>query len=141
MMLGEEVVGGALKLVDDIFRQLFPDPKDEAAAKAVILKAQADAAIAQIQQQMSVMLEEARSPDPWTSRARPSFLYVIYVLVLAAIPMGIISAISPEIGHRIITGMKDWLAAIPDNLWEAFWICFLGYTGSRSFEKIKNVAK
>jgi hypothetical protein len=31
---------------------------------------------------MAAVLAEAESPDPWTSRARPSFLYVMYVLLL-----------------------------------------------------------
>ena len=37
---------------------------------------------------MSAIVAEANSSDPWTSRARPSFLYLIYVLLLFAVPMG-----------------------------------------------------
>ena len=36
---------------------------------------------------------------------------------------------------KVAEGLKAWLAAIPDNLWNMFMFCFLGYTGSRTLEK------
>ena len=49
-----------------------------------------------IQARLSAIVTEARSPDPWTSRARPSFLYVMYVMLLWAIPMGVLAALLYE---------------------------------------------
>ena len=60
--------------------------------------------------QLSAIISDSKSSDPWTSRARPSFLYVVYTLILSAIPMGVVSAVSPLTAHEIILGFKDWLS-------------------------------
>ena len=85
------------------------------------------------------MLAEAKSRDPWTSRARPSFLYVIYLMILAAIPMGIVYAVNPTFAQNITTGVEAWLQAIPESLWWLFGAGYLGYTGAREFGKKKTV--
>lgn len=131
----EEAVAGASKLIDDAINKIWPDPTQKATAEAITIKATADAAIAQMAQSMSVMVEEARSADPWTSRARPSFLYVMYVLILCAIPMGALSAFRPEIAEAVAKGMQAWLAAIPDGLWATFGVGYGGYSIARSWEK------
>ena len=90
---------------------------------------------------MSAILAEAKSDDPWTSRARPSFLYTIYLLILAAIPIGILSAFKPEMATQIASGMQAWLGAIPDTLWQVFGFGYLGYTGAREYGKSKLLKK
>ena len=84
---------------------------------------------------MSAILAEANSDDPWTSRARPSFLYVVYLMILASIPMGFLTAFNPEVALAVTNGMKDWLAAIPESMWTLFGAGYLGYTGAREFGK------
>jgi len=137
----DDAVSGVAKLLDDGMNKIWPDPAAKATAEAIAMKAQSDAALGMLKQQMSVMLAEAQSTDPWTSRARPSFMYVMYVLMLAAIPMGICSAISPATGVAIAAGMKAWLTAIPDAMWGTFGTAYCGYTLSRSWEKKKGLAK
>ena len=44
---------------------------------------------------------EADPADRWTSRARPGFLYVMYALLLWAIPMGLIAAAQPAMAKDI----------------------------------------
>jgi len=34
---------------------------------------------------LSAIMAEANSHDPWTSRARPTFLYVIYGVILLSV--------------------------------------------------------
>jgi len=136
----DDAVANASKLIDDAINKIWPDPKDAAAAQATIIRANAEAALAALQQQMSVMLAEANSTDKWTSRARPSFLYVMYILMLGSIPMGIIYAIDPAHADKIAVGLQKWLAAIPDAMWTMFGFCFCGYTGARTVEKIKGVS-
>lgn len=141
-MLGiDDAVAGATKLVDDAINKIWPDPAQKATADAITIKATADAAISQMAQSMSVMLEEAKSADPWTSRARPSFMYVMYVLILFAIPMGIVSAFRPDIAVAVAQGMQAWLSAIPDGLWATFGTGYAGYALARSWEKGKGIAK
>ena len=78
--------------------------------------------------------------DPWTSRARPTFMYVIYLMILSAIPMGVVAAFDPTMATAIATGMQAWLAAIPDGLWATFGIGYSGYSVARSIDK-KNALK
>jgi len=137
----DDAVANAAKLIDDAINKIWPNPTDEAAAQATIIKANADAALATLAQQMSVMLAEANSTDKWTSRARPSFLYVMYILMLGSLPMAVLYAFDPKHAELIAVGLQKWLAAIPDTMWQMFGLCFLGYSASRTFEKVKGVAK
>ena len=125
------------KLVD----KLIPDPAQKAAAQLELIKLNQSGELDMMKVQMSAILAEATSPDPWTSRSRPSFLYVMYALILASIPMGILSAWHPDISSAIAEGMKTWLAAIPEALWTVFGVGYLGYTSARSFEKSKSLTK
>ena len=125
------------KLVD----KLIPDPAQKAAAQLELLRMNQSGELDMMKVQMSAILAEAQSPDPWTSRSRPSFLYVMYALILASIPMGLVSAWRPEISSAIAAGMQAWLAAIPSELWTVFGVGYLGYTGARSFEKSKSLTK
>ena len=125
------------KLVD----KLIPDPAQKAAAQLELIKLNQSGELDMMKVQMSAILAEAQSPDPWTSRSRPSFLYVMYALILASIPMGILSAWHPDISSAIAEGMKAWLAAIPEALWTVFGVGYLGYTSARSFEKSKSLTK
>jgi hypothetical protein len=134
-------IGSILDFGGKIIDKIFPDPAQRDAAKLELLKAQQAGELQEMQIQMSAILAEAQSADPWTSRARPSFLYVVYILILASIPMGILYAFSPETASAITTGMKEWLAAIPKDLIELFQWVMLGYIGGRSFEKVKGAAK
>ena len=119
-------VGG--KIID----KLIPDPIEKAKAAIELQKMAQEGKLSEIQIQMSAILAEAQSSDPWTSRARPSFLYVMYALILFAIPMGVLSAFRPEVAIQIANGMKAWLAAIPDSLWAVFGVGYTGYTVARS---------
>jgi hypothetical protein len=136
-----DAVTAASKLIEDAIDKVWPNPDAQAQAQASLIKANSDAALAQLQQQMSVMLAEAQSADPWTSRARPSFMYVMYILILCAIPMGVLSVFSPTAATAIGTGLKAWLGAIPDAMWGTFGTAYCGYTLSRSWEKKKGLTK
>jgi len=81
------------------------------------------------------MIDDAT--DPWTARARPTFLYVMYALLLWTIPMGMVAAISPEVAAAMIRGMAAYLAAIPEPLYALFGTCYLGYTVAREWGKAK----
>lgn len=132
-------VGG--KLID----RLFPDKVAQATqrdqAQLLLLQAASDSELKTLQASLSAILAEANSQDPWTSRARPTFMYVIYILILCSVPMGILSAFKPGMATAIGSGMTTFLQAIPDSLYTLFGVGYLGYTGSRSWEKVKGVQK
>lgn len=139
------VVGGFIEAGKGLIDRLFPDKVAQAADRA---KAEMELAqllqsgnLKELEVRMSAILAEANSNDPWTSRARPSFLYVMYVMILFAIPMGFVSAWNPELAQSIAAGMKAWLAAIPDELYTLFGVGYVGYAGVRMLEKRAGVAK
>ena len=137
MPLIEAVIAPLSKLLDKI----VPDPRARDQAKLGLLKLQGNQEAAAITQQMAAIVAEAGSRDPWTSRARPSFLYVMYVLLLWAIPMGLISAGNPALATAIAHGMTTYLRGLPDELYTLFGTGYLGYTAARTWGKVKGVER
>jgi hypothetical protein len=127
------VVDAAARMLD----RLIPDEKAREAAKLALRSEEGRQALAEVQTQLSAILAEANSADPWTSRARPAFLYVVYILLLGALPMGVLSAFNPEAAKAIAQGFGAWLNAIPEPIVTLFSIGYLGYTGARSLDKWK----
>ncbi|OPY70628.1 MAG: hypothetical protein A4E57_00472 [Syntrophorhabdaceae bacterium PtaU1.Bin034] len=60
------------------------------------------------------------------------FLYVVYLFILAAIPMGFVAALKPDLAKAVADGMGAWLKAIPDQMWYLFGAGYLGYGAFRS---------
>ncbi|MBU0615939.1 MAG: holin family protein [Nanoarchaeota archaeon] len=137
MGIGKAVLGA----VDTVADKFFVDAKDKEAFKLKALELAQNGEFKAQEIQLSAILAEAKSADPWTSRARPSFLYVMYIMILFAIPMGILSAFRPEMAIQIANGMKAWLAAIPAELWTVFGFGYLGYVGAREYGKTKLIGK
>ena len=92
--------------------------------------------------QSAMIVAEASSSDPWTSRARPAFMWVFYIMLV------FIGMVAPAIGiwypnymTLFFMNVKLGLAAIPDSLYTLFGAGYLGYTGARSFDKVKGTSK
>ena len=139
------LIGPLLEVGKSLIDKLFPDKEKQAAERS-----QAEYQLAQLAQdgkfkelgiQMSAIIAEAQSPDPWTSRARPSFMYVIYLVILMGVPMGLLSAFRPEVATQVAAGFGAWLEAVPDSLWTLFGVGYLGYATTRTFEKVRGAAK
>ncbi len=133
MSLLDGLIAPLSKLIDKI----IPDPRARDAAKLELLKLQGSQELEAVRVQMSAIIAEAGSADPWTSRARPSFLYVMYAIILWAIPMGLIAATQPEMAKNIAAGMNAYLGGIPEPLWTLFGTGYLGYTVARQWGKAK----
>jgi len=127
----------AMPLVGKLIDRVFPDKEAAAKAKAELFQMEQDGDLKEMEVQMSAIVMEAQSKDPWTSRARPSFLYVVYIIILTALPMGLLSAISPDTASAVADGFEAWLAAIPEEMWGLFGVGYLGYVGGRSYDKRK----
>jgi Holin of 3TMs, for gene-transfer release len=137
MALLDALISPIAGLIDKI----IPDPRARDAAKLELLKLQGTQEMEAIKTQMTAIVAEAQSTDPWTSRARPSFLYVMYTMILWAIPMGLIAAVRPDMARGISDGMNAYLAGIPEPMWALFGTGYLGYTAARSWGKAKGVEK
>lgn len=135
MPILEALIGPISSIIDKV----IPDKAARDKAKLELLQLQGSQELQQINVQLSAIVAEANSKDPWTSRARPSFLYVIYVLLLWAIPMGILAAFRPAMAQDIAHGMNAYLNGLPEPLYALFGTGYLGYTAARQWGKVKGV--
>lgn len=131
------LLAAILPLAGKVLDRVLPDDEAKAKAKLELLKLEQEGAFKDEENRYNAIIAEAKSSDKWTSRARPSFMYVIYIFILAAIPMGFLFAFHPETAQNVILGVKGWLNAIPDSLYTLFGAGFLGYTTARSVDKRK----
>ena len=137
MPIIESLIAPIAGLIDKI----IPDPRARDAAKLELLKLQGSQDMEVLRTQLSAIVAEAGSIAPWTSRARPSFLYVMYAMILWAIPMGLIAAVEPGMATNIAHGMTAYLAALPESMWALFGTGYLGYTAARSWGKARGFEK
>jgi hypothetical protein len=137
MLLIESVIGPMAAIIDKV----IPDKAGRDRAKLELIKLEGTHEMEAIQARLSAIVAEAQSPDPWTSRARPSFLYVMYALLLWALPMGLIAAFRPEAARDIAAGMNAYLAGLPEPLYALFGTGYLGYTAARQWGKVKGVKR
>lgn len=132
MPLLDAILGPITSIIDKV----IPDPKARDQAKLELLKLQGSQEMQLLQTQLSAIVAEANSQDPWTSRARPSFLYVMYTMILWALPMGLIAAFRPDAAQAIASGMNAYLNGLPEPLYALFGTGYLGYTAARQWGKI-----
>jgi hypothetical protein len=123
----------------DLIGKYFPSEEEKNKAKLAVMEAERAGNLDEVKVQLSAIMAEANSTDPWTSRARPSFLYVVYICILFGLPMGVLSAFEPDVAARIAAGFGLWLKAIPDSMWTLFGVGYLGYVGARSYDKKNGV--
>jgi len=133
----DSLLGPLTSIIDKV----IPDKAGRERAKLELLELQGTQEMAMLQTRMSAILAEANSQDPWTSRARPSFLYVMYAMILWAVPMGLIAAFRPEAAIAIATGMNTYLNGLPEPLYALFGTGYLGYTVARQWGKRASAEK
>ena len=137
MPLVYSLIGPIASIID----KLIPDKAARDKAKLELLQLQGTQELAEINARLSAIVAEANSQDPWTSRARPSFLYVVYLMLLWALPMGVIAAFRPEAAQAIAQGMNAYLNGLPEPLYALFGTGYLGYTAARQWGKNVGVDK
>ena len=137
MPIVESLIGPLASIIDKI----IPDKAARERAKIELIKLEGSQELETLKAQLSAIVAEAGSPDPWTSRARPSFLYVMYVMLLWALPMGLIAAFRPDAARAIANGINGYLNGLPEPLYALFGTGYLGYTAARQWGKIRGVEK
>ncbi|WP_294189956.1 holin family protein [uncultured Sphingomonas sp.] len=118
-----------------VLDRIIPDAAARDAAKLELFRLERTHELGTLRAQMAGVLAEANSTDRWTARARPSFLYVMYALLLWSIPMGLIAAIRPTAAQAIARGMTAYLNGLPEPLYALFGTGYLGYTVAREWGK------
>ena len=137
MAILEALIGPLSSIIDKV----IPDKDARDKAKLELLRLEGAQELEAINARLSAIVAEANSADPWTSRARPSFLYVMYTLLLWAIPMGILAAFRPGMAQDIAAGMNAYLNGLPEPLYALFGTGYLGYTAARAWGKAKGVER
>ena len=127
--------GGVGQLFKDVVGTFKESPEDKAKFQAAIDANQAQIALAQIALETKAqdvlareteaasanIRAEAASGDKYTSRARPSVIYVILVILSC---------------NYIVFPLAGKAALVfPDALFWLFGSCVLGYTGARTWDK------
>ena len=135
------IIESLIDPVASIIDKIIPDKAARERAKLELLKLEGSQELAAVHARLSAIVAEAGSADPWTSRARPSFLYVMYALMLWSIPMGLIAAANPATATAIATGMSAYLRGLPEPLYALFGTGYLGYTAARQWGKVKGVER
>lgn len=137
MALLEALIGPLTSIIDKV----IPDKEARAKAKLELLQLEGTQELKRIEAQLSAIIAEANSSDPWTSRARPSFLYVMYAMILAALPIGLLSLLQPQAASQIAAAITAYLRGLPDELYALFGTGYLGYTAARQWGKVKGVER
>ena len=137
MAILEALIGPLTAIIDKV----IPDKDAREKAKFELIKLQGTQEMEMIEARLSAIVAEANSTDPWTSRARPRFLYVMYAMILWAIPMGLIAAAEPQMAQSIASGMNAYLGGLPEPLYALFGTGYLGYTVARQWGKVKGVER
>ena len=132
MPLFEALLGPLAAIIDKV----IPDKAAREQAKLELLRLEGTQELELVRARLSAIVAEAESTDPWTSRARPSFLYVMYVLLLWALPMGLISALWPATARNVAAGMNAYLNGLPEPLYALFGTGYLGYSVVRQWGKV-----
>ena len=135
MPLFEALIGPLTSIIDKV----IPDKAARDKAKLELLKLEGTQELEIVQARLAAIVAEAQSPDPWTSRARPSFLYVMYVMILFSLPMGLVAWIDPQAARDIGGGITAYLNGLPEPLYALFGTGYLGYTVARQWGKVKGV--
>ncbi|MDE2403933.1 MAG: holin family protein [Sphingomonadales bacterium] len=130
------ILDALISPISTLIDRLIPDKAQRDQAKLQLLALQGSQELQLVQAQLSGIVAEASSRDPWTSRARPSFLYVMYAMILWALPMGLVAAFRPELALAIGRGMNAYLAGLPEPLYALFGTGYLGYTAARQWGKV-----
>ena len=126
-----DILGFGGKILDKI----IPDKGQRDKAKLELLKQQQEGAFKEDEMRYEAIVAEAKSADPWTSRARPSFLYLIYFMIGSSIPFAVLFIFDADAGRAAVEGMRLWLDAIPGALYATFTAGYLGYTTAREVGK------
>jgi hypothetical protein len=137
MPLLDSLLGPLTSIIDKI----IPDKDARDRAKLELLTLQGSQEMALLQARLSAIITEAGSVDPWTSRARPTFLYVMCAIILWSVPMGLISALSPDTAQAIGRGMSAYLNGLPESLYALFGTGYLGYSVVRQWGKVSGSDK
>ena len=135
------ILGSLIAPLTALIDKIIPDKTAREQAKLELIRLEGSQELALVEARLSAIVAEANSADPWTSRARPSFLYVMYAMILLSVPMGLLAAFEPSTATAVANGMNAYLNGLPEPLYALFGTGYLGYTVARQWGKITGTDK
>ncbi len=136
------LAGGLIEIGTTLIKRLIPDKEAQAKAELELALMQQNGELQELQTRMSAIVAEANSADPWTSRARPSFMYVFYfIIIMLTFVVPLIGVFNPDAMASFYANVATGFKAIPEEMWWTFSVGYLGYSGARSYEKRHGVTK
>lgn len=122
-------------LADTLINKIWPDPAARASAEAQLIKAQMDAALASVQQQIDINKIEAASPNVFVSGWRPSIGWI------CGAAFGLHFVILPVLGWlAVLFGHDPIVVPFDMDTLMTVLMGLLGLGGLRTFEKVRGVA-
>ncbi len=128
-MIKELISGGISAItggIRDVVSQFKLAPEDQLKFEAQLRDIERSETEATIKAAESVLVAEAQSQDGYVRRARPTFLYLVYLLLLY------------NYVARPVMGQPP--VELPEELIFLFGAGILGYQGARSWEKVRGKA-
>ena len=135
MALLDSLIGPIASIIDKI----IPDKEARARAKLELIRLEGSQDMQMIEARLQAIVAEANSTDPASSMS--CMLYVMYAMILWALPMGVLAAFNPSAARDIAAGMNDYLNGLPEPLYALFGTGYLGYTAARQWGKAKGVER
>jgi hypothetical protein len=134
------VASGLFDIAKGLIDKLIPNPEANAAAQLELMRLDQAGQLQELTTRMSAILAEANSADPWTSRARPSFMYLFYAIIVFMVMLApLLGVVFPDKMDLFFGNVSKGFTAIPVELWYTFTAGFLGYSGSKTVEAVKGV--
>ena len=137
MPLLDALIGPLAAILDKV----IPDKAAREQAKLELIRLEGSQELETVRARLSAIVAEAQSRDPWTSRARPAFLYVMYAMILFSLPMGLLAWFDPAGAQAVGDGVTRYLNGLPEPLYALFGTGYLGYTAARQWGKVKGVER
>jgi hypothetical protein len=135
-------IGSIADLLSKGLDKIFVDAGERERAKLALFQAQQAGELNELDKRMAAIIAEASSADPWTSRARPSFMYVFYLLIITLVLIApTVGVFWPDRMTSFFANTKLGFAAIPDAMWMTFSAGYLGYVAARQYGKGKGTDK
>lgn len=135
-------ISGLFSIGSKLIDRWWPDAEEADKRKAELMAMAQQGELKELEISMSAIIAEANSSDKWTSRARPTFMYLFYlVIIFLVIIFPILGIFFKQEMIVFYDNVTYGFKAIPEPMWWAFTTGYLGYTGARTFEKKSRVAK
>lgn len=134
------ITGGVFDIGKKLLDKFFPDEQQRAAAEVQLYQMAQSGDFNDLEKRMTAICLEAQSDDSFVKRARPTFLYVFYFVIITLVVIApFVGVFHPDEMKLFYANVKLGFEAVPGELWAVFTAGFMGYSYNRSQDKGKQL--